>query len=57
MQLGSGGAVIPLLAAGLGKSPTGGPGKFNFYCSKGSRLVYHLFKFHVKFSAVWRIFV
>ena len=52
MQLGSGGAVISLLAAGLGNSPTGGPGKFNFYCSKGSRLVYHLFKFHVKFSAV-----
>ena len=54
MQLGSEGAVIPLPAAGPGQSHTGGPGKFDFRenCSKGHRLVYYLFIFHVKFSAV-----
>ena len=34
MQLGSGGAVIPLPAAGPGKSSAGGSGKFDFTCSK-----------------------
>ena len=37
MQLGSAGAVIPLLAVGPGKCPAGKPGKFDFYCSKGHR--------------------
>ena len=35
MQLGSGGAVIPLPAAGPRKSPARGPGIFDFYCPKG----------------------
>ena len=54
MQLRSGGAVIPLPVAGPGQSHTGGPGKFNFSenCSKGHRLVYYLFIFYAKFSAV-----
>ena len=34
MQLGSERAIIPLPAAGPGQSHAGGPGKFNFYCSK-----------------------
>ena len=38
MQLMSGVAVIPLPAPGPGKSPAGGPGKFNFYYSNGQRL-------------------
>ena len=52
MQLGSGGAVILLPAAGPGESHTGRPGKFDFYCSKCHRLAYYLFIFYVKFSAV-----
>ena len=40
MQLGSGGAVIPLPAASPGQACVGGPGKFQFYCSKGYRLTY-----------------
>ena len=51
MQLGFGGVVIPLLAVGPGQSNALGPGKFNFYCSKGHRLAY-LFIFYIKFSAV-----
>ena len=57
MQLGSRVAVIPLPAASPGKSPAGGPGKFVFYCSKGRRLAYYLFTFHIKCIAVWWIFV
>ena len=57
MQLGSGGAVVLLPAAGPGNSPAGGPGKFDFYCSKSHRLAYCLLTFHVKFSAIWGIFV
>ena len=52
MQLGSGGAVILLPAADPGKSPAGGPGKFDFYCAKVRRQAYYLFTFHIKFSAV-----
>ena len=42
MQLGSGGAEIPLLAAVAGQSHAGGPWKLDFpeNCSKGHRLVY-----------------
>ena len=57
MQLGSGEAVIPLPTAGPGASHAGGPGKFNFYCSKGHGLGYYLFIFFVNFSAVWGLFV
>ena len=57
MQLGSGGAVIPLPAASLVKSPAEGPGKLDFNCLNCRRLAYYLFTFHVKFSAVWGIFV
>ena len=57
MQLRCGGAVIPHLAAGPGKSPAGEPEKFDFYCSKGCRLAYYLIIFHIKFSAVWGIFM
>ena len=39
-------------AAGLGQGHAGGPGKFNFYCSKGCALAYYLIIFHVKSSAV-----
>ena len=52
MQLGSEGAVIPLPAASTEQSHAGGQRKFDFYCSKGHRLAYYLFVFHVKFSAV-----
>ena len=52
MQLRCGGAVIPLLVAGPGKSPAGEPEKFDFYCLKGRRLAYYLIIFHIKFSAV-----
>ena len=38
MQLRSGVAVIPLPAAGSGQSHAAGPGKFDFYCSRGHRL-------------------
>ena len=38
--------------AGSGQSHAGGPGKSEFYCSKGHTLAYYLFIFHVKFSAV-----
>ena len=44
-------------AAGPGQSHAGGPGKSDFYCSKGHTLAYYLFIFHLKFSAVWEIFV
>ena len=47
MQLGSGGAVIPLPAASPGQAHAGGPRKFNFYCSKGHTLIY-LFTFSRK---------
>ena len=57
MQLRCGGAVIPHLAAGPGKSPAGEPEKFDFYCSKDCRLAYYLIIFHIKFSAVWGIFM
>ena len=46
------GAVITLPAAGPGQSHAREPGKFDFYCSKGHRLAYYLFIFHVRFSAV-----
>ena len=49
MPFGSGGALIPLTAAGLGQSHAEGPGKFDFYCSKGHRLANYLFKFYIKF--------
>ena len=39
-------------AVGPGQNHAGGPGKFDFYCSKGHRLTYYLFIFHIKFSAV-----
>ena len=38
--------------AGPGQNHAGGPGKFDFYSSKGHRLAYYLFIFQVKFSAV-----
>ena len=57
MQLGSEGAVILLPTVGPGQSHPERPGKFDFYSSKGHRLVYYLFSFYLKFSAVWRIFV
>ena len=47
MQLGFVVAVIPLSAAGPGNSAAGGAGNFDFYCSKGRRLAYHLFTDHV----------
>ena len=58
MQLGSAGAVIFLPAAGPGQSYVAGPWKFDFLenCSKSHRMAYYLF-IHVKFSAVWGIFV
>ena len=34
-------AVIPLLAAGLGKSSARGPQILDFYCSKGHRLAHY----------------
>ena len=52
MQLGSGGAVIPLLTVGPGQSPDWEPEKVDFFCSKDRRLAYYFFIFHVKFSAV-----
>ena len=48
----SGGAVIPLPAASPVKSPAGGRGKFDFYCSKVRRLAYYLYTFHIKLSVV-----
>ena len=53
----SGGALIPLPAAGPGESHAREPGKLDFYCAKGHGLAYYLFIFHVKFSAVRGIFV
>ena len=47
MQLGFVVAVIPLSVAGPGNSAAGGAGNFDFYCSKGRRLAYHLFTDHV----------
>ena len=54
MQLGSGGAVNPLPPAGPGQGHPGGQGKFDFprNYSKGHRLAYYLFIFHVIFGAV-----
>ena len=52
MQLWSGRAVIPLLAVGPGQNTDWGPEKLDFFCSKGGRLSYCFFIFHVKFSAV-----
>ena len=40
------------LEVGPGQSHAGGPGKFDFYCSKDQRMTYYLFIFYVKFSAV-----
>ena len=57
MQLGSVGAVIPLPAAGPGQKHVGGPGKFDFYCSKGHRIPHYLLIFYIKCSSVWGIFV
>ena len=57
MQLGSGGAVIPLSAVGPGQAHAGVPGKFDFYCSKDHHRLYYSFIFYVKFSAVLGIFV
>ena len=57
MQLASAVAVIPLPTAGPGQSHAGGPRKFDFYCSRGHRLVYYLSIFYVEFGAVWEIFV
>ena len=57
MQLASAVAVIPLPTAGPGQSHAGGPRKFDFYCSRGHRLVYYLSIFYVEFGAVWGIFV
>ena len=53
MQLGSGRAVIPLSAADPGQSHAWGPGKFDFFCSKGILFIH----FYIKFSAAWGIFV
>ena len=52
MQLGSGGAVIPLPAASPAKSPAEGPGKLDFNCLNCRRLAYYLLTFYLKFSAV-----
>ena len=57
MQLGSEGAVILLLAASPEQNRSGGPGKFDFYFSKGHRLAYYLFIFYVKFRGDRGIFV
>ena len=57
MQLGSGGAVIPLSAVGPGQTHAGVPGKFDFYSSKDHHRLYYSFIFYVKFSAVLGIFV
>ena len=57
MQLGSGRVVIPLPGVGPWQGHVGGPGKFNFYCSKCHRLAYYLFIFYIKFSVVGGIFV
>ena len=57
MQLGSVGAVTPLPAAGPGQNQAGGPGKLDFYCSKGHRLPCYLFMFYIKFSSVLGVFV
>ena len=43
---------IPLSTARPGQSHAGGPGKFDFCCSK-----VYLCIFYVKFSVAWRIFV
>ena len=48
MQLGSGRAVIPLSAADPGQSHAWGPGKFDFFCSKGILFIH----FYIKFGAV-----
>ena len=56
MQLESGGTAIPLPAVGPEHSHAGGQGKFDFYCSKGHKLMYYLLIFYIKFSAVWGIF-
>ena len=55
MQVGSEGTVIPVPVLGPEQSHPGGQGKFDFYCSKGHKLLY-LLTFYVKFSAVWGIF-
>ena len=57
MQLESEGAKVPLTAAGPGQSHAGGPGKFDFNCSKGHRLAYYLYIFYIKSIAAWRIYV
>ena len=43
MQLGSMGAVIPLPAASPGQAHSEGPGKFDFYSSKGHRFTIYSF--------------
>ena len=45
MQLESEGPVFLLPEASPGQSHAEEPGKANFYCSKGHRLVYYLFIF------------
>ena len=57
MQLGSERTKIPLPKVGPGQNHAGGPGKFDFNCSKGHRLGYYLFIFYIKFSAAGIIFV
>ena len=57
MQLGPEGYKVPLPAVIPGQSHAGGPGKFDFNCSKGHRLAYYLFIYYINFSATWRIFV
>ena len=51
MQLYSEGAKIRLTAAGPAESHAGGPGQFDFSCSKCHRLAYYLYIFYIKFSA------
>ena len=52
-------ARIPFPSAGPGQScHAGGPGKFDFFCSKAQKAIDWLiiFIFYIKFSAVWGIF-
>ena len=51
MQLGYGRGVIPPPLLWVGQTYAGGPGKFDFYYSKGHRLDY-LFIFYVKIRSV-----
>ena len=51
MQLGPEGYKVPLPAVIPGQSHAGGPGKFDFNCSKGHRQAYYLFIYYINFSA------